>query len=597
MSAGMTTRSPDPHRPPWDERGGRIIRALARVRLRVLRRGLLGAWLTAVVVGIGPNAAATPKLRVLGAQRLDVHGHRQRGELVVEGRLVDDVGGGLAAREVRVSASQANAEVGLQQAHACGAPAGARLDPLHVGTVAITTDDGGRFCVAAPLALGAYTVGVDAPRTELLAPAHASLDIDLSKHAVRLRFDPEPSTISLDAPPKTIEAIAELDDEETVPPPVPLPLVLSTESGPIARAQSGAAGRTVFLVPSTSLGAPGKGELRVAFAGDADTMPSEHVAPVVRTARVLLSPPVNVVGTPEDGVGLEVTARTQWGDAPSGTVEALIGDVSVGAASVGDGRAAVIATFATPPTPSASLTLRYVPDRPYYVPAGDVVVPVRVRAPSVLRQAPLVFGVLAVAAWLLAGRVARKRRTMAPPPPAKSAPSGVAHVTMVRRVEAATGLRGRVVDAHDGAPIARARVAIERPDFQEARTVASTFTDDDGAFDLGAQAVVANARLVAEGPLHSAYTTDAPRAGELEIALVSRRRRLLDRLVEWARRRGPPFDARPEPTPSHVRGASRDPATVEWAEAVERAAFDAEVVDAGKERAVEALEPGKKPPV
>ena len=45
-------------------------------------------------------------------------------------------------------------------------------------------------------------------------------------------------------------------------------------------------------------------------------------------------------------------------------------------------------------------------------------------------------------------------------------------------------------------------------------------------------------------------------------ALVLRKRALLDRLVEWARRRGLPYDARPEPTPGHVRRAAAGEFTV-----------------------------------
>jgi len=88
-----------------------------------------------------------------------------------------------------------------------------------------------------------------------------------------------------------------------------------------------------------------------------------------------------------------------------------------------------------------------------------------------------------------------------------------------------------------------------------------------------------------------------PVAGELEIALVSRRRKLLERLVQWARRRGPPFDARPEPTPAQVRRAAESamPAAAEWASAIERAAFDRDDVDARVENEVMELDPDKPP--
>lgn len=560
-----------------------------------MRRALRILPAVFVATLVAAPAHAGPPLRVRGTPRLDVDGYRQRDELVVEGRLVDDIGAGVAAHEVGVSASLDADAVGLQAAHPCAA--GSKVHTAELAVTA-TTDDAGRFCVAVPLPIGAYAVEIRAAPTELLGEAHASLDVDLAKHSVRLRFDPEPSVLSLDAPPATIEVIAEQYGDVRRPPPFPLALVLSTEAGAIVRTTTGAGGRAIFAVTGDTLGPPGAGTLVVSFAGDPDTAAGAHVAPVLRQARVLLSPPNDAQGTPEDGVGLEVTVRTQWGDVPSGTVEALLGEIAVGAAPVSSGRAAVIATFATPPARTARLTLRYVPDRPGYVPAGDAVATLRARAPSVLREVPLLVGVAAVAGWLCVGRLARKRKTMAPPPPpARPLPSGFAHVAVLESAAGASRrLRGRVVDAHDGGPIEGASVRLVRADSRDAEAIASAETDGDGAFDLGEAELPRGAQLVAEGPLHARYASVVPQWGTLEVSLVSRRRHLLDRLVRWARRRGAPFDAQPEPTPGHVRGATGDPETARWADAVERAAFDAGEVDARAEREVEDLEPGRKPP-
>jgi hypothetical protein len=83
-----------------------------------------------------------------------------------------------------------------------------------------------------------------------------------------------------------------------------------------------------------------------------------------------------------------------------------------------------------------------------------------------------------------------------------------------------------------------------------------------------------------------------PPAGELSIALVLRRRELLVRLVGWARKRGRPFDVKPEPTPGHVRRAAADDfQTARWADAVERAVFGSEDVDARVEREIERMIP------
>jgi len=62
--------------------------------------------------------------------------------------------------------------------------------------------------------------------------------------------------------------------------------------------------------------------------------------------------------------------------------------------------------------------------------------------------------------------------------------------------------------------------------------------------------------------------------------------------VKWARRRGPPFDARPEPTPGHVRrAAGAELATARWADAVERAVFGPGEIDARTEHEIDRLAP------
>jgi hypothetical protein len=130
--------------------------------------------------------------------------------------------------------------------------------------------------------------------------------------------------------------------------------------------------------------------------------------------------------------------------------------------------------------------------------------------------------------------------------------------------------------------------------------LASVFADEDGAFDFELSAQGKNlvaAELVVEAPLHADLRQKLPGGGVLEIALVSRRRRLLDRLVQWARRRGPPYDARPEPTPGQVRRAAQgrrgdaSDRVGRWADAIEQAAYDRGEVDARVEADVMSLDP------
>jgi hypothetical protein len=119
-----------------------------------------------------------------------------------------------------------------------------------------------------------------------------------------------------------------------------------------------------------------------------------------------------------------------------------------------------------------------------------------------------------------------------------------------------------------------------------------TSSDPSGAFRLAPVDARPGDELVAEGPLHTPLRRPLPAAGELEVALVSRKRALLDRLVSWARHKGKPYDVGPEPTPGHVRRASSDAFPVaRWADAVERAAYGGQPVDKSAEAEVDRLAP------
>jgi hypothetical protein len=211
-----------------------------------------------------------------------------------------------------------------------------------------------------------------------------------------------------------------------------------------------------------------------------------------------------------------------------------------------------------------------------------------------MRQAPLALAGLAVIVWLGLGRVKRTpgglpKGTMPPKP----AIEGEARVAVVRQTrDARAGWSGRVVDAHEGTPVKMARIRIERPGFERAQVVASAFANDQGRFELRAESGDGFDELVVEGPLHAELRQPLPPNGELEIALVLRKRKLLERLVAWARRRGRPWDASPEPTPGHVRrAASEDVAVARWADAIERAAYAGGEVDGRAEAEIDRLAP------
>jgi len=123
--------------------------------------------------------------------------------------------------------------------------------------------------------------------------------------------------------------------------------------------------------------------------------------------------------------------------------------------------------------------------------------------------------------------------------------------------------------------------------------VARATSDERGAFTLEG-AYRSDARLVVSSADHATHEQALPPPSVLRVALVTRRRALLERLVRWARQRGAPFDGAPEPTPGHVRRAAarHDAGEVEaWAGRVEQAVYGPDRVDEAREREAREAEP------
>jgi hypothetical protein len=123
--------------------------------------------------------------------------------------------------------------------------------------------------------------------------------------------------------------------------------------------------------------------------------------------------------------------------------------------------------------------------------------------------------------------------------------------------------------------------------------LAETRTDAEGTFALEVEAS-RDARLIVEGDLHATYEQPLPSPSVLRVALVTRRRALLDRLVRWAKSRGMPYDSSKEPTPGHVRRVAvrtGTPQVEAWATKLEHTAFGPDDVTRAAEEEVAAAEP------
>jgi hypothetical protein len=277
------------------------------------------------------------------------------------------------------------------------------------------------------------------------------------------------------------------------------------------------------------------------------------------------------------------------------------GNAIVGAAPLRAGTARMIATFSRPapasvPGPGApTLRLRYVPDAPWFVSGPELRVEQPTREPGIWTRLPLLLAAGLMVAWLVLARIASagsvSRERQAPRASGRLAPAVRPHVAVLHPDAARAGWVGRVVDAHDGTLVAGARVSIQRRGFERVETIASTVTSETGQFELTG-AWLPHDDLVAEGTAHAELRRRVPPTGELQIALVSRKRALLERLIRWARRRGKPFDAWPEPTPDQVRrAAGGEVAVARWADAVEHAAYAGAPIDRDAQAEVEHLAP------
>lgn len=553
----------------------------------------------ALAVLAGP-ASAVP-VRVRGEAAVRLVAFEQDGSVVLRGEVTDDVGATIAAAPVRLTLPSAPRRAGP-----CPDGARGRVE-LRGSVVTALSDDRGAFCVRVDGgARRGEAVRADVPESELYDAAAARAEVEPDAAGLvktTVRFESPPSDVDLDRSTFRLTATLGVDRADAERAGLGgvrregLPLVVEDERGvELARAPTGGDGRARFEIDTSKLDAPGQGELRVRFDGTTALRPSRSTIPVDRSARVALSlAEAPAAGDAEDGVPVEVRVTTARGPVQGGVVEATANGRPAGAGPVTDGQATVLVTLPGRRPGVVPIALRFVPAAPWYAAGPELPASIEIRPPSPLATIALFALVAAVGVWV----VQRWRRPPKPAhggEPAAPRPPGHAEVVVVASGRGARGWRGRVLDAHDGAPIEGAEIVVHRPSFEGDGVVARVIADRDGAFAIATEGPPpTDATLRVEGPLHATLEQPLPVAGELRIALVTRRRALLERLVRWARARGSPWDDLREPTPGHVRrvaGRSDADEVAGWAGAVEQAAFGPTPVDRDVEREVRGREPG-----
>ena len=562
-----------------------------------------------------PSTASGTRVHVRGTARIEAHASRASGRLVLRGTLTDDASAPLEGQSVAITLSGdppltgGGAASGAVAPFTCafGADDHPSALPFDGHKILVPTDAGGHFCMQAGVAMGRYLARIDWRGSPWLDGARAEVAVDLAKKPVTLAFAPEPNVVRVDDD-LTVNVLAMIEEEGAREPAASLQLVLSDERGSLlGSAVTGGAGRATFTVDAARLGPPGKGELRASFDGTSVMGKAAHVAPIERRARVALrmgpADRAHTTGAPDalpavdsdEASSFSVSVRTSRGAVvPRGSVEVLVGNLVVCAATVESGEARLVVNVG-PGNGTVPLRVRYAPDAPWYTPGDELSLSLPVRGASPWRKAPVLLAGLAVIAWLVAGRRSKGRIAKADDTETAKAPSlGEARIDVLRSVKSArAGWTGRVIDAHAETAVASAQVSLERRSFRGVSVMATAQANAAGRFELRCEDLQPGDALAVEAPLHAVLRKPVPPFGEIQIALVLRRRKLLSRLVAWARARGKPFDHHPEPTPGHVkRAAGKDEETARWAEALERAAFGAEQVDGEAEKAVVDLEPG-----
>jgi hypothetical protein len=552
--------------------------------------------------------ASAVKVRVLAATHLEGRADREPGTsngVVLRGILRDDVGAPVPNSHVTIALygeGGRGSALPLPRAERCSFGLAPEAHDPHISPdeYVVDTDGTGSFCIRHSLVLPRGVLRLRFQGSTFFEPSTTDVAFDLGRSAASVAFEPEPRIVSLDRPTYVqgvrIATLGARGDWHVT--------LRDEKDKVLGAAAAGDDGYARIEVRTESLAGPGAGALSAALD---NVRESTITHAIERHARVDLdaeSP--RVEGYPDDGIAIAVRAKSIRGDVPTGVVEVTIGDQPVGAARVQAGRATVVARFGAGRARTVTAQVRYLPDTPWWEPGDPLNLSLHIRPPSAWRRAPLFLLALALGLWMarepLLGRLRMPRRAPKPMRPHEEREE----MQVVRARDESGDWAGRVVDAHDGYPLAHAKVSIIVPAFpgaQDLGVVASTATSEGGSFVLPATSFRADARLRVEAPLHATFEGPLPPPAELAIPLVSRRRRLLERLVQWSARewgQGVLLDPTPAQVAAHAAAdviggdtgkRERADRVKSWTRAVEGTAWGRAAVDEMAEQSVVSREP------
>ena len=542
------------------------------------------------------SAQAAVKVRVRGSSRLEARAVARADQVQVRGTLKDDSANPISEAEVRISLPEGAAS---RYARPRRCP---QMPPVHrAGRDVVAVTDGlGRFCAKLDPTSATAVIEAQFYGNEYFDRSDpVKVAVDVTKRSVKLRFTPRPRYLSLDRASHPIGVETSVEPPGGLLEPLQLKLLFAAQGSvpsQLASATAAAGNRARFEITSDRLGLPGPGTLIAQFAGSDTMQTASHSIVVELTARVSISLAGKPARTdPSEGLHIPIAVGSSVGAVPSGAVEALVAGNSVGTARVAAGSARVVATFDPPPGDSVGVTLRYLPDAPWWHAGPPLRTTLEIDHPSLWRLWPWGVSVAIIALWVILGWRRPPRMDTRPSEAHAAPPSGRPSVEVLARGPAQEGWHGQVVDAHEGTCIAGARVALLVPSFDGDGVKASIAADQNGRFSLAPlEGSGEAARLRVTARWHATLSRPLPPPGHLQVSLATRRRALLNRLVDWAEQMGYPWRARGEATPGEVKEVAtfqRMDKIAGWAGAVEEAAYGPVSVDEAREREVRSREP------
>jgi hypothetical protein len=505
------------------------------------------------------------------------------GAIEFAAELVGDTGAPIIGADVGVLVTRSERGVSFSP---CAPASIVRTAPREV---LLRTGESGRLCVRVSGAAAEGSLKLTFGGDAMHLPAASTIALQPTPSSSSLTFDAPSLELDLDQPTLRLRlGISDAAGSEPLPP-IELTLhdggrVIPLDANDWSRSE----GTLSFSIDTRQLGTPGPARLVARRAG---TEPSAHAEAIaLRVATVRLG--AEVLEKDRDSSEIRVWTETRAGVTPSGWVEATRGPEGepVGSAPFVQGSARLgLGTSAA----GGDVTLHYRSDDPWWIPGAPLRLDLHGSGPRGPRRWPWLallvpIGYICLRSLQRPAQRKTQRRPLPKPRPAE---------LVVELSEPLSGWVGHVSDAHDGQPIPGALVQALLPSFRGSESNAlSAVADARGWFELPAltRPLPEGARLRVSAPLHSEVERALPPQGRVSIALTSRRRAVLRRLVRWAHALGSPWSRGGEPTPGEIANiAARrgDPRTARWAEDVQAAAFGGTPVDEAVEAALRAAEP------